>query len=371
MPRPTSTLRQRPPLRLLPKTEEKQRALPIGTMPRPTSTLRQRPPARLLPKTEEKQRALPIGTMPRPTSTLRQRPPPRLLPKTEEKQHVFPIGPMAWPMSTLRPKAKEKPRSFLIDLKARLVSLMDKMIDSPRFGLPEGLLRFDYPDKGVVLDHYHDFIVLVARFFRTDVRLSTVAREIVEFEENLAMTVEAVYSEKSFLWSGVVTENSALNETVMTPFTEIINKVTERLSGTNRSAPEVVLWSKEYLQYLSHLFHQPVIRRHLINYMTWRVILELGPYTSQLFLDIRQEFLRRVGLASNAARSEHCLHDLLGTLPHTAGWLLLNETASLRNSQKQVERMCEELKATMAHNLDYNEWMTPATRQHAISKNDG
>ncbi|KAH6920310.1 hypothetical protein HPB50_028702 [Hyalomma asiaticum] len=60
-------------------------------------------------------------------------------------------------------------------------------IDSPRFGLPEGLLRFDYPDKGVVLDHYHDFIVLVARFFRTDVRLSTVAREIVEFEENLAM----------------------------------------------------------------------------------------------------------------------------------------------------------------------------------------
>ncbi|KAH7986247.1 hypothetical protein HPB52_025105 [Rhipicephalus sanguineus] len=242
------------------------------------------------------------------------------------------------------------------------------MIDSPRFGLPEGLLRFDYPDKGVVLDHYHDFIVLVARFFRTDVRLSTVAREIVEFEENLAMTVEAVYSEKSFLWSGVVTENSALNETVMTPFTEIINKVTERLSGTNRSAPEVVLWSKEYLQYLSHLFHQPVIRRHLINYMTWRVILELGPYTSQLFLDIRQEFLRRVGLASNAARSEHCLHDLLGTLPHTAGWLLLNETASLRNSQKQVERMCEELKATMAHNLDYNEWMTPATRQHAISK---
>ncbi|KAL3220147.1 hypothetical protein MRX96_050447, partial [Rhipicephalus microplus] len=102
--------------------------------------------------------------------------------------------------------------------------------------------------------------------------------------------------------------------------------------------------------------------------MTWRVILELGPYTSQLFLDIRQEFLRRVGLASNAARSEHCLHDLLNTLPHTAGWLLLNETASLRNSQKQVERMCEELKATMAHNLDYNEWMTPATRQHAISK---
>ncbi|XP_075539855.1 neprilysin-11-like [Dermacentor variabilis] len=30
--------------------------------------------------------------------------------------------------------------------------------------------------------------------------------------------------------------------------------------------------------------------------------------------------------------------------------------------------MCEELKATMAHNLDYNEWMTPATRQHALSK---
>ncbi|XP_049520796.1 membrane metallo-endopeptidase-like 1 [Dermacentor silvarum] len=241
-------------------------------------------------------------------------------------------------------------------------------IDSPRFGLPEGLLRFNYPDKGVVLDHYHDFIVLVARFFRTDVRLSTVAREIVEFEENLAMTVEAVYSEKSFLWSGAVTEHSALNDTVMTPFTEIISKVTERLSGTNRAAPEVVLWSKEYLQYLSHLFHQPVIRRHLINYMTWRVILELGPYTSQLFLDIRQEFLRRVGLASNAPRSEHCLHDLLATLPHTAGWLLRNESASLRNSQKQVERMCEELKATMAHNLDYNEWMTPATRQHAMSK---
>ncbi|XP_077508534.1 membrane metallo-endopeptidase-like 1 [Amblyomma americanum] len=241
-------------------------------------------------------------------------------------------------------------------------------IDSPRFGLPEGLLRFEYAAKASVLDHYHDFIVLVARFFRTDVRLSTVGREIVEFEENLAMTVEAVYSEKSFLWSGVVTEHAALNDTVMTPFTEIIAKVTERVTGGHRAAPEVVLWSKEYLQYLSHLFHQPVIWRHLINYMTWRVILELGPYTSQLFLDIRQEFLRRIGLASNAPRAEHCLHDLLATLPHAVGWLLRNESTSLRSAQKQVERMCEELKATMAHNLDYNEWMTLSTRQHAISK---
>ncbi|KAL3204007.1 hypothetical protein MRX96_053125, partial [Rhipicephalus microplus] len=65
-------------------------------------------------------------------------------------------------------------------------------IDSPRFGLPEGLLRFHYPSKGEVLDHYHDLIVLVARFFRTDVRLSTVAREIVEFEENLAMVHKAI-----------------------------------------------------------------------------------------------------------------------------------------------------------------------------------
>lgn len=30
--------------------------------------------------------------------------------------------------------------------------------------------------------------------------------------------------------------------------------------------------------------------------------------------------------------------------------------------------MCEELRATMAHNLDYTQWMTSATRQHAISK---
>ncbi|XP_077534589.1 neprilysin-like [Haemaphysalis longicornis] len=241
-------------------------------------------------------------------------------------------------------------------------------IDSPQFGLPEGLLRFHYPSKEQVLDHYHDFIVQVARFFRTDVRLSTVARDIVEFEENLAMTVEMVYSEKSFLWSGVLTQYSALNETNMAPFPEIIRKVTERVNVTDHSHLEVVLWSKEYLHYLSHLFRQPVIRRHLINYMTWRVILELGPYTSELFLDIRQDFLRKLGLATNTPRSEHCLQDLLEKLPHAAGWLLRNDSAPLRNAQKQVERMCEELKTTMSHNLDYNEWMTRATRQHAISK---
>ncbi|XP_042146182.1 uncharacterized protein LOC121835767, partial [Ixodes scapularis] len=39
--------------------------------------------------------------------------------------------------------------------------------------------------------------------------------------------------------------------------------------------------------------------------------------------------------------------------------------------QKQVLRMCEELRATMAHNLDYSQWMTANTRQHAISKAKG
>ncbi|KAK8758447.1 hypothetical protein V5799_003921 [Amblyomma americanum] len=87
---------------------------------------------------------------------------------------------------SLRVQRSLRNRSHFVLNTARVTAGVPQ-IDSPRFGLPEGLLRFEYAAKASVLDHYHDFIVLVARFFRTDVRLSTVAREIVEFEENLAM----------------------------------------------------------------------------------------------------------------------------------------------------------------------------------------
>ncbi|EEC06255.1 hypothetical protein IscW_ISCW005070 [Ixodes scapularis] len=174
-------------------------------------------------------------------------------------------------------------------------------IDNPSFGLPEGLLRFEYPEKAGVLDHYHDFIVRVARFFRTDVRLSTVAREIVQFEVNLAKI----------------------------PWTWIIKDVARNAGISDLEGLEVVLWSKRYLDYLSHLFRQPVIRRHLINYVAWRIILALGPYTSEAFVAIQQDFLRRVGLASNAPRTELCLHDLWTWLPHAAGQLLFARSNQL------------------------------------------
>ncbi|XP_064470809.1 membrane metallo-endopeptidase-like 1 isoform X2 [Ornithodoros turicata] len=242
-------------------------------------------------------------------------------------------------------------------------------IDNPTFGIPDGLLRFDYPEKKAVLSHYHDFIVRVARFFRTDVRLSAVAWEIVGFEVNLAKTIEPFFSEKSFLWSSAVVKVMDIKS--LTPWVWLIRRIAKSAGIERPEQLSVVLWSKKYLEYLSHLFKQPVMRRHLINYMAWRVILALGPATTEEFVNIHQEFLKLIGLSTNAPRNELCFQDVLTLMPYATGQLLVSNSSEIQSNSKQVARMCEQLRATLAHNLGYTGWLSPPTRQHAISKAKG
>lgn len=109
-------------------------------------------------------------------------------------------------------------------------------------------------------------------------------------------------------------------------------------------------------------------RRTMANYLGWRTVMFLGPWTSQSFKRLRFEFDQIViGIRKPNDLKEDCKELVTYGLGFSIGRMYINNYFN-ESTRREVYMLVKEIKDSFKFNLEQLNWMDTATKYVAIEK---
>lgn len=197
-----------------------------------------------------------------------------------------------------------------------------------------------------------------------------IAEEILKFESELAKRTrpdeERRDHEKMYLKLRI----SKLQEDIpQVQWIIFLNDILSKAGNGTRVTSDdyIVILERQYYKSAMQ-FLQTQNRRIVHNYIGWKILSTLGPYTTDTFADLELKYLSVTsGITKRQARWKQCIAGLGSYAEHAVGRLYVEKKFS-EGAKQDVTNMVNILLDTFTEMLNSTDWMDHTTKGKAIRK---
>ncbi|XP_064467530.1 neprilysin-4-like [Ornithodoros turicata] len=225
-----------------------------------------------------------------------------------------------------------------------------------------------------ITDAYKQYIMGIANLTNNGTMnkddLQALAKEIVDLEVQIANRTRSQEERRDYhAMYNKLSVGKLKQKFPKFPWRRFFKDVFQNISINIVQKEPVVVWEMEY--YKSVLdFLNTVNRSTLHNYFGFKVVSNLGPYTSERFVHIELELEKAVsGVTKVTEKWDRCVEHLQRYAEHALGRIYV-EKMFKPEAKKEMVTFVEELKKTFHKLISEKKWMDRKTKTEALKKVD-